>query len=195
VKTIARLVLICAALAVAVPALAHHSAAAYDTHETSEDQRNRRAVPVREPARVSHAAGEKKTNGSVSTVEVEAGAAAVLNGLGFTKDSVKSGDVVTVVGNPARAKPDGFVLGRELYKSDGTYVPLNIASRSVYESKTAVRRPASPARGVSPRTEFGAFSRAARADGCSPTKAAAPPARTSEPRTHSRTASRSARRR
>jgi hypothetical protein len=43
----------------------------------------------------------KKDDGSVSTVEVEAGAAAVLNGLGFTKDSVKSGDVVTVVGNPA----------------------------------------------------------------------------------------------
>jgi hypothetical protein len=89
-------------------------------------------------------------------VEVEAGAASVLNGLGFTKDSIKAGDVVTVVGNPARAKPDAFVLGRELYKRDGTYVPLNIASRSAYESKTAT---ASSIAGTwfSPRTEFGAF--------------------------------------
>jgi hypothetical protein len=98
----------------------------------------------------------KKDDGSTSTVEVEAGAAAVLNGLGFTKDSIKNGDVVSVVGNPGRAKPDAFVLGRELYKSDGTYVPLNIASRSVYEGKTAS---ATSIAGTwfSSRTEFGAF--------------------------------------
>ena len=48
------------------------------------------------------------------------------------------------------------MLGRELYKSDGTYVPLNIASRSVYESKAAT---ATSIAGTwfSPRTEFGAF--------------------------------------
>jgi hypothetical protein len=63
---------------------------------------------------------------------------------------------VTVIGNPARARPDAFMLGRELYKRDGTYVPLNIASRSVFESKGAT---ATSIAGTwfSPRSEFMRF--------------------------------------
>lgn len=155
VNTIARLLLSCVVLAVAAPALAHHSAAAYDTQKEVKISGTVVQYRFANP-HVYLTLQVKKDDGSVSTVEVEAGAAAVLNGLGFTKDSVKSGEVVTVVGNPARAKPDAFVLGRELYKRDGTYVPLNIASRSVYESKTAT---ATSIAGTwfSPRTEFGAF--------------------------------------
>ncbi len=143
------------AAALAAPALAHHSAAAYDTQKEVKVSGTVVQYRFANP-HVYLTLQVKKDDGSVSTVEVEAGAASVLNGLGFTKDSVKSGDVVTVVGNPARAKPDGFVLGRELYKRDGTYVPLNIASRSAYESKTAT---ATSIAGTwfSPRTEFGAF--------------------------------------
>ena len=154
-KTIVRLILSCATLAVTAPAFAHHSAAAYDTQKQVKISGTVVQYRFANP-HVYLTLQVKKDDGSVSTVEVEAGAAAVLNGLGFTKDSVKTGDVVTVVGNPARAKPDGFVLGRELYKSDGTYVPLNIASRSVYESKAAT---ATSIAGTwfSPRTEFGAF--------------------------------------
>jgi hypothetical protein len=118
------------------PVLAHHSAAAYDTQKevkvTGTVMQYRYANP-----HVYLTLQVKKDDGSIATIEVEAGAAAVLNGLGFTKDSIKSGEIVTIVGNPARAKPDAFVLGRELYKRDGTYVPLNIASRSIYESKSA----------------------------------------------------------
>ena len=114
-KTIARLFFICAALAIAAPALAHHSAAAYDTQKQVKVSGTVVQYRFANP-HVYLTLQVKKDDGSVSTVEVEAGAAAVLNGLGFTKDSVKSGEVVTVVGNPARAKPDGFVLGRELYK-------------------------------------------------------------------------------
>jgi hypothetical protein len=142
-------------LALAVPTLAHHSAAAYDTQKqvkvTGTVVQYRYANP-----HVYLTLQIKKEDGTTSTMEVEAGAASVLNGLGFTKDSVKSGEVVTVVGNPARAKPDAFVLGRELYKGDGSYVPLNIASRSIYESKTAT---ATSIAGTwfSPRSEFGAF--------------------------------------
>jgi hypothetical protein len=155
VNTIARLLVSCAVLAIAGPALAHHSAAAYDTQKEVKVSGTVVQYRFANP-HVYLTLQVKKEDGSVSTVEVEAGAAAVLNGLGFTKDSVKSGDVVTVVGNPARAKPEAFVLGRELYKRDGTYVPLNIASRSAYESKTAT---ASSIAGTwfSPRTEFGAF--------------------------------------
>ena len=141
-------------LAVA-PVLAHHSAAAYDTQKevkvTGTVMQYRYANP-----HVYLTLQVKKDDGSIATMEVEAGAAAVLNGLGFTKDSIKSGEIVTIVGNPARAKPDAFVLGRELYKRDGTYVPLNIASRSIYESKSAA---ATSIAGTwfSPRSEFGGF--------------------------------------
>jgi hypothetical protein len=74
----------------------------------------------------------KKADGSTSAVEVEAGDASVLNGLGFKKDSVAAGEVVTVTGNPIRNNPDKAVLGKDLRKQDGTYIPLNVASRSIY---------------------------------------------------------------
>ena len=143
------------AAALAAPALAHHSAAAYDTQKEVKVSGTVVQYRFANP-HVYLTLQVKRDDGSVATVEVEAGAASVLNGLGFTKDSIKAGDVVTVVGNPARAKPDAFVLGRELYKRDGTYVPLNIASRSAYESKTAT---ATSIAGTwfSPRSEFGAF--------------------------------------
>lgn len=148
--------LVCSmSLWLAAPAVAHHSAAAYDTQKevkvTGTVVQYRYANP-----HVYMTLQVKKDDGSTSTMEVEAGAAAVLNGLGFTKDSVKSGDVVTVVGNPSRAKPDAFVLGRELYKRDGTYVPLNIASRSVFAGKSAS---ATSIAGTwfSPRSEFAGF--------------------------------------
>jgi hypothetical protein len=73
-----------------------------------------------------------KPDGSKAPVEVEAGAAAVLNGLGFTRNAIAVGDVVTIVGNPGRRDPEKLMLGRDLFKRDGTYYPLNISSRSVY---------------------------------------------------------------
>jgi hypothetical protein len=48
----------------------------------------------------------KKADGSTASLEVEAGAASVLNPLGFNAKSIAVGDVVTIVGNPARAKPE-----------------------------------------------------------------------------------------
>ena len=142
-------------LTLAPPALAHHSAAALRHAEGSQVTgtvlRYRFANP-----HVYLTLQVKKDDGSTVTTEVEAGAASVLNGLGFTKNSVTVGEVVTVVGNPDRKRPDAHVLGRELYKRDGTYVPLNIASRSVYEGKSAT---ATSIAGTwfSPRTEFGGF--------------------------------------
>jgi Family of unknown function (DUF6152) len=155
-RAITRTVFVCSTwLALASPALAHHSAAAYDTRKevkiTGTVLQYRFANP-----HVYLTLQVKKDDGSTVTTEVEAGAASVLNGLGFTKNSVTAGEVVTVVGNPDRNRPDAHVLGRELYKRDGTYVPLNIASRSVYEGKSAT---ATSIAGTwfSPRTEFGAF--------------------------------------
>lgn len=150
-----RCVLCCSMwLAVVTPARAHHSAAAYDTQKevkvTGSVVRYRFANP-----HVYLTVQVKNPDGSTGTIEVEAGAASVLNGLGFTSDAVKVGEVVTVVGNPDRRNP-AMVLGRDLHKPDGSYLPLNIGSRSVYQGKTAA---ATSIAGTwfSPRSEFVAF--------------------------------------
>ena len=88
-KTIVRLILSCAILADTVPAFAHHSAAAYDTQKQVKISGTVMQYRFANP-HVYLTLQVKKDDGSVSTVEVEAGAAAVLNGLGFTKDSRQS---------------------------------------------------------------------------------------------------------
>lgn len=142
-------------VALAAPALAHHSAAAFDTRKEVKVNGTVTQYRFANP-HVYLTIQVKKDDGTTATMEVEAGAASVLNGLGFTKNSVSIGDVVTIVGNPAREKPDALVLGRELYKKDGTYVPLNIASRSAYDAKTAT---ATSIAGTwfSPMSEFTGF--------------------------------------
>lgn len=121
-------------LAISVPLAAHHSAAAFDTQKpltiTGTITQYRFANP-----HVFITVSVRKDDGTTNSVEVEAGAASVLNGLGFTQNSIKIGDVVTIVGNPSRRNPETAMLGRDLHKRDGTYLPLNIASKSAYEAK------------------------------------------------------------
>jgi hypothetical protein len=140
----------------APPALAHHSAAAFDTRTqvtvTGSVTQYRFANP-----HVYLTLEVKKDDGSVVTVEVEAGAASVLNTLGFNKDSVTVGEVVTIVGNPGRRNPDTLLLGRDLHKRDGTYVPLNIASRSVYEAARNATATSIAGTWFSPLSSFGGF--------------------------------------
>ncbi len=148
-------VLFCSvSLAAVPPVTAHHSAAAYDTQKevkvTGNVVRYRFANP-----HVYLTVQVKNPDGTTATIEVEAGAASVLNGLGFTSDAVSVGDLVTVVGNPDRQNP-AILLGRDLLKRDGSYLPLNIGSRSVYQSRTAT---ATSIAGTwfSPRSEFVAY--------------------------------------
>ena len=143
------------ALTLVAPALAHHSAAAFDTQHEVRVTGTITDYSFRNP-HVYMVLQVKKADGSVVAMEVEAGAASVLNPLGFTRDSVALGDVVTIVGNPARSKPDALMLGRDLYKRDGTFYPLNIASRSVYAGKNDT---ATSIAGTwfSPRSEFNGF--------------------------------------
>jgi hypothetical protein len=89
-------------------------------------------------------------------MEVEAGAASVLNPLGFTRESIAVGDVVTIVGNPGRNNPDKLMLGKDLFKSNGAYYPLNIGSRSVFTAKEEVAKTIAGT-WFPPRTEFTAF--------------------------------------
>jgi hypothetical protein len=155
-NTIARSGVACSLwLALAAPALAHHSAAAFDTQQEVKVTGTVTDYEFRNP-HVYLTLQVRKADGSVLQVEVEGGAASVLNPLGFSRNSVAVGDIVTIVGNPARTAPDHLMLGRDLYKRDGTYYPLNIASRSVY---TARNETATTIAGTwfSPRTEFNAF--------------------------------------
>jgi len=133
-------------------ALAHHSAAAFNTQQevkiTGTVTEYRFANP-----HVYITLSVKQDDGSSRRVGVEAGAASVLVGLGFTRNSVKAGEVVTIVGNPGRKDPTGLMLGKELFKADGTYVPLFIGSKSTF---TSAGGSASSIAGTwfSPNTEF-----------------------------------------
>src|SRR5687767_5517011 len=146
-------------LGLTAPALAHHSAAAFNTKETvtvtGTVTRYRFANP-----HVYLTLDVKKADGTVASVEVEAGAASVLNGLGFNANSVKVGEVVSITGNPGRREPEKLLLGRDLVKADGAYVPLNIASRSVYDGK--VSTPATSIAGTWFSPGFGGFTGSAR---------------------------------
>jgi hypothetical protein len=162
-NTIARIVLVCSiSIALAAPALAHHSAAAFDTQKEVKVTGTITEYRFKNP-HVYMVLQVKRADGSTSAMEVEAGAASVLNPLGFTKDAVAVGDVVTISGNPGRNNPDGLLLGKDLYKRDGTYYPLYIASRSVYAARNE-NETATTIAGTwfSPRTEFNAFLGGAR---------------------------------
>src|SRR5262245_27690604 len=153
---IANFALACSLLiAPAAAVLAHHSAAAFDTQKEVRITGTVTEYSFKNP-HVYMAVQVKKDDGTTSTVEIEAGAASVLNPLGFNRNSVALGDVVTIAGNPSRNNPDKSMLGKDLYKKDGTYYPLNIASRSVYTPNNEV---ATSIAGTwfSPRTEFNAF--------------------------------------
>lgn len=125
-----------AALA-AMPAGAHHSSAAFNTAETVEISGTVTEYTYRNP-HVYMTLSVTNADGGRREVEVEAGAASVIAPLGFNRDALAEGDTVTVIGNPGRRQPDRLLLGRELYKRDGTYYPLNISSRSADDFGNAV---------------------------------------------------------
>lgn len=111
---------------------AHHSPAAFDTSTEVIVNGEITQYRFRNP-HVYMTLNVIQDDGSITQMEVEAGAGSVISPLGFTRDAVAIGDRVTVAGNPGRRNPDKLMLGRELYKEDGHYYPLNISSRSIYE--------------------------------------------------------------
>src|SRR5262245_48461421 len=159
---IARVVFVCSFLIVlAAPVLAHHSAAAFNTQQEVKVTGTITEYRFRNP-HVYMNVQVKNADGSTTLMEVEAGAASVLNPLGFTKDSVAVGDVVTITGNPARNSPDKLMLGKDLFKKDGTYYPLNIASKSVYADRNETPATSIAGTWFAPRTEFTTFLGGAR---------------------------------
>jgi hypothetical protein len=136
-STITKLTLACSvSLALGgATAIAHHSAAAFDTQKEVTVNGTVKSYRFANP-HVQLILTVKKDDGSSVDMDVEAGAASVLNGLGFTKDALKVGEVVTVTGNPARSNPDLHMLGKDLYKkADGSFLPLYIGSKSIYDAK------------------------------------------------------------
>jgi len=116
-------------------AMAHHSAAAFDTRKEVTINGTVKSYRFANP-HVQLIVTGRKDDGSTVEMDVEAGAASVLNGLGFTSRSLKVGEIVTITGNPARLNPETHMLGKDLYKkADGSYLPLFIGSRSVYDAR------------------------------------------------------------
>jgi hypothetical protein len=115
------------AVCLAAPAVAHHSAAMFDTSRevtlegvvTTYDWRN---------PHVYMAIRTTGPDGAEFEQQIEAGASSVLLPLGLTPDAVRPGDRVTVRANPSRRGAGRTVLGRELVKRDGTVLPLFIGS-------------------------------------------------------------------
>lgn len=135
-RRVTRVVFACAtAIALAGGVIqAHHSAVAFDTQKEVTINGIIKSYRFANP-HVQLVVTVTKDDGSKVDMDVEAGAASVLNGLGFTKDSLKVGESVTVTGNPGRNNT-AMMLGKDLYKkADGAYVPLYIGSKSIYTAK------------------------------------------------------------
>lgn len=150
-----KILTVAVAAALFQPVHAHHSAAAFNTDTEVTVTGVVTQYSFRNP-HVYMTMEVTNEDGSKVATEVEAGAASVIGPLGFTRDSVKVGDVITVHGNPGRNKPEALLLGRELYTQDGTYYPLNISSRATNEQSDAV---ATSIEGTwfAPRTAFFGF--------------------------------------
>lgn len=115
-------------------AMAHHSAAAFDQGKTVTINGTVKSYRFSNP-HVILIVTVTRDDGSRFDMDVEAGAASVLNAMGFTRDSLKAGEAVTITGNPARENA-AMMLGKDLYKkADGSYLPLFIGSKSVYTAK------------------------------------------------------------
>jgi hypothetical protein len=140
--------------------LAHHSAAAFDTSIESTIAGTVTEYRFGNP-HVYMRIDVKKPDGTTVNSEVEAGAGSVVGPLGFNRDVIKIGDKVSIVGNPSKLHGDKLFLGKELYKEDGTYLPLNIASRSTYK-ETDTKATSIAGSWFSPRTSFFAFLGGAR---------------------------------
>jgi hypothetical protein len=95
-------------LAFAVAAPAHHSFAMFDMSKSSSTKGTIKELQWTNPHVWIELTVEEK--GKPVTYGYEGAAIAVLKRVGWTKDSVKAGDVVTIVGHPFRdGRPGGSI--------------------------------------------------------------------------------------
>jgi hypothetical protein len=109
-KSIKRVALAAAVLlsAVAVTAQAHHSFAMFDMSKTVSFKGKVKELQWTNPHVWIELTVDEKDG--PATYAFEGAAIAVLKRVGWTKDSIKAGDVVTVVGHPYKnGKPGGSI--------------------------------------------------------------------------------------
>jgi hypothetical protein len=107
------------ALALPLTTLAHHSFAMFDMTKTTRQTGKVKEVQWTNP----HVWVELEVteNGKTTVLSYEGAAISVLKRVGWTRDTVKAGDTVTVVGHPFRdGRPGGSI--DYLLLADGTRV-------------------------------------------------------------------------
>ena len=87
----------------------------------SARDRHHHGLLVQKPARLLFLQVKNPMDGRGD--EVEGGAASVVHPRA-SRDSVAVGDVVTIVGDGEGRRPDGLMLGKDLYKRDGTFLSV-----------------------------------------------------------------------
>lgn len=106
------------AMAIAIPAFAHHSPASYDTTKRVKIQGTVKAASFRNPH--GHITVEvRDARGKVSTWQVETSAANLLRRRGWVFGKVKTGVTGTFFGHPNKTVPQDIYL-REIEFTDGT---------------------------------------------------------------------------
>lgn len=97
-----------ATLALPLAAVAHHSFAMFDMSKTTQHQGRVKEVQWTNP----HVWVELEitADGKTSVLSFEGAAISVLKRVGWTRDTVKAGDMVTVAGHPFRdGRPGGSI--------------------------------------------------------------------------------------
>jgi hypothetical protein len=143
------------AAALAQPAVAHHSAALFDTTKKIEVEGVVTKYDWRNP-HVYMTLRVEDESGAEHDQEIEAGASSILLPLGLTPTAVALGERVTIRGNPSK-RGTGTVLGRELVKADGSVLPLNIASAASRKAPTDVVATSIAGTWFPPLRGFGGF--------------------------------------
>ena len=138
-----------------LPAVAHHSAAMFDTTRNVVVEGVVSRYDWRNP-HVYMTLTVTEPDGSVHEQSIEAGAPSVLLPLGLTGQSVTLGERVTVRGNPSK-REGGPVLGRELVKADGAVLPLNISAAASRKAPTDAVADSIAGTWFPPLRGFGAF--------------------------------------
>ena len=125
------------AFALVEAAAAHHSAAAFDRSKEIflEGTLTRFALNNPHTYLTLEIIGP---DGASASQAIEVGPISTMQPLGLTRDALKVGERVVVKANPSRRGAGRTALGLEVRRSDGTVLPLFVASASVRPASTAL---------------------------------------------------------
>lgn len=121
---------------VAVPAMAHHSPAAFDLTQDVYLE----GIVTEASWRNPHVYLELQTvdtDGRVKLQQIEAGPASALVAMGFSADTIRKGERLKVQAKPNRGGPGRVVLGWQLTKADGTVIPLHVRAQTAGVGSTS----------------------------------------------------------